>query len=884
MDTLDLLPLFPGSKCRMPLVPESAIQRERLATRLRSHLSTTQVMVVCAPAGSGKTTVIAQALSDQDDAQVFWVSADEADTLQRFALALVTSLEPADLPWRLSTSAIAELAEDGEKGPLFIADAMTRALADAELERGTIVFDDLHRIRDNTVFRWLDRLIEHLPSNWTLVLSSRIDPPISLSRLRAMGQLLELRASDLAFNEEDISHMLATANAVGSDFEQIQRIREGTNGWATGCSLAIRAQENAGGSVPLMRSAFEFLSSEVLDQLPDDFRLFLMRSSVLPELSGPACATVTGDPAAEKWLSEVERRQLFFMKLSEIPRTLRLHDLLREALHDRLRQERPHELPDLLRRAADCESDAARRIELLLESGDPDAAEQHLVAVAPELILQGMRDQVVAMTSAFPADFRDRSGHIAYILGLCASSHSGWQDSRKYMQAATACFARQGEEAAANRALAHVAIASIGMGLAEEASKVHKELQQKALADPVSEALCAVATFWLAKTTGSKDQELEGFDALLSVLFMSDDPDLWNQCALHLHLAGRVGMGARCEKFASTALGIAREHHVALRDSALCMRTWYFLFACDVERATALVRELENDHFWGEKPFPVRTTVLLFRTILASVKGDAQGVRRYNDLHLAEFEHREGPSWVYWRSLALALRGKLLLASGQYEEAGEIAQQLEAALRLMPARIIAMAANYLSSGLALRTGFEGPDDAQIAMLSDLPVAGDVLGLEPGCRAMLSVALARRGETDHARELLAELVAECRAAGEMMHLMMLGPRMLEMLIEVAGDETDLSATLALLTEWQSELSNNDADRTRTLRDELTPREIEVLDRIALGDSNKVIARALDLSPHTIKRHVANILEKLGLSSRGQAAAWYHENIGSHAGAA
>ncbi|WP_109468851.1 LuxR C-terminal-related transcriptional regulator [Albibacillus kandeliae] len=883
MEAIDPLTFFPSSKYRMPLVTDGTIERPHLVAQLHDRITKARVITISAPAGSGKTTLMAQSLRLNPDLQVFWVSADEADTLQRLSLALMAALEPVDLPWRLSTTAIAELAEDSNHGPLRVADAMLQALYDADIGNAAIVFDDLHRIRDQAIFRWLERLIEHLPSDWTLLLSSRIDPPIGQSRLRAQGQLAEFRSVDLAFSEGEIAQLIRVSKNDSPDPEQVRQIREGTNGWATGCSLAIRAQDERPISAPMIRSAFEFLSSEILNQLPDDFRLFLMRSSVLSELTGPTCSSVTGDPASEKWLSEIERRELFVMHVAESPRTLRLHDLLRETLQDRLREELPEEIPGLLRRAARCEIDIGRRIDLLLRAGALEEAEQVLTEAATELILQGLRDQVVALTEAFPQSFREGSGGILYILGLCASSHSGWQDSRRYMQSAAASFAGRGEMAAAYRALAHVAIASIGMGLADEAARVTQELEQNAKGDAVAEALSAVATFWLAKMTGSKDQELAGFDALLRVLFTSDDPDLWNQCALHLHLAGRVGMGARCEKFASAALGIAREQHVALRDSAFCMRTWYFLLSGDVDNAMTLVRDMENDHFWGEKPFPVRTTVLLFQTILASLQGDADGVCRYNDLHLAEFEHREGPSWVYWRSLALALRGKLLLALGRYDEVQKIAQQLSTSIRLMPARIIVMAEAYLSAGLSLRSQYSGPNAGQLALLGDLPVAGDVLGLEPGCRAMLSIALARQAEMDRAVSLLSGLVAECQETGEMMHLMMLGPDMLGMLIEVAGADEKLVAVLRALIDQLVDLSSL-RPQLRPLRDDLSPREIEVLSRIAAGDSNKVIARAFDLSPHTVKRHVANILEKLGVSSRGQAAAWYHEHIGVEAGTA
>jgi len=285
---------------------------------------------------------------------------------------------------------------------------------------------------------------------------------------------------------------------------------------------------------------------------------------------------------------------------------------------------------------------------------------------------------------------------------------------------------------------------------------------------------------------------------------------------------------------------------------------------------------LESDHYWGEKPFPVRTTVWAFRTLLAALAQDARGISAFSDRHLAEFDGREGISWVYWRGLTLAVRGKLLLAAGREAEVAQVIEELDAALRLLPAPILRVARAYLSVGLALEGGRSVAQE-EVALLGTATFHGDVPAIEPACRALHALYLWQQGEADAARQILSETYAACRSSGDIVHVMTLGPTMLRRLIEVAGDDVTLADGLRAMLRRLAEIAADAVAQEPGARIELSPREIEVLSRLARGDSNKLIAREFDLSPYTVKRHVANILEKLGLASRGQAAAWYHENI-------
>jgi LuxR family maltose regulon positive regulatory protein len=347
-----------ATKLHVPVPRPGFVPRPRLTDRLEVGLAR-GVELVCAPAGSGKTVLLSGWVRG-GRRPVAWLSLDAGDN------------DPARF-WRHAVAALDEVYPGiGERvGPLLrpppssfegLVTAVINEL-DAEPDAGDVapvlVLDDYHEVDSQSVHASLGFLLEHLPPRLHVVLASRADPPLSLARLRANGQLDELRAAELRFTAEEAAALLR--EAVGADVSDVAvaALAARTEGWAAGLQLAalsMRARPDVQGFVAAFtgshRYVLDFLAEEVLERQTEDVRDFLLRTSVLERLSGPLCEAVTGHADSQVLLERIERAGLFVVPLDETRGWWRYHQLFADLLRVRLQEERPGLAVGLHRNAA----------------------------------------------------------------------------------------------------------------------------------------------------------------------------------------------------------------------------------------------------------------------------------------------------------------------------------------------------------------------------------------------------------------------------------------------------------------------------------------------------------------------------------------------------
>jgi LuxR family maltose regulon positive regulatory protein len=226
-------------------------------------------------------------------------------------------------------------------------------------EQVVLVLDDYHLVEAPPVHDSLAVLLERLPPQLRLVLASRADPPLPLARLRAGGQLTELREADLRFTPEEAAALLRTA--VGPELPEAAVVALGdrTEGWVAGLQLAalsLRGQDDIGAFVEEFsgshRYVLDYLAEEVLDRQPSELRQFLLETSILERVSGDLCDAVTGRGNGQQVLEAIERAHLFLVPLDEVRGWWRYHHLFADLLGVRLHQERPERVTELHRAAA----------------------------------------------------------------------------------------------------------------------------------------------------------------------------------------------------------------------------------------------------------------------------------------------------------------------------------------------------------------------------------------------------------------------------------------------------------------------------------------------------------------------------------------------------
>src|SRR5919198_1467660 len=340
-----------GTKLRPPRPRRRLVQRARLTDRLRADGGEgPRLVLVAAPAGFGKTTLLAQWLAAAESSQcrVAWLGLDPGDAdLRLFLTHLVAAIQTVEP--EAGVDALA-LLEAGASTPPD--DVLVSLINDLDVLAGptVVALDDYHVIEGAAVHEAVTFLLDNLPPHVTLAMTTRADPPLPLSRLRARGELVEVRAADLRFTTEEAEGFLNDVMELQLDPALVAALEARTEGWAAGLQLAAlstRTHAGAGdgsGDVAGFVEAFsgshrfvlDYLVEEVLDRQQDEVRAFLLHTSVLDQLAGGLCDAVTGRSDGQSMLETLERENLFVVALDDERRWYRYHHLFADALRARL--------------------------------------------------------------------------------------------------------------------------------------------------------------------------------------------------------------------------------------------------------------------------------------------------------------------------------------------------------------------------------------------------------------------------------------------------------------------------------------------------------------------------------------------------------------------
>jgi len=907
---------FPLTKIQPPRPRGRLIARPRLEQRLAQALATLPLVLVSAPAGFGKTAAITRQVAQLPAGTALaWVAADEDDDLGRLAACLVAALEPFDLPWRTSPEALVAMQDGQRAARQALASELLNALAATDVPRGLIVLDDVHRIADAAVFVWLDALLERLPPHWGLLIAARTDPPLALARRRARGELAEFRQDDLRFDDGEVVDLVRLGARLPPDApvdaalaQQARALQARTQGWPAGIGLALAHGSRSGaaphaapGTAPigslLERHVFDYLTAEVLDKLEPELRDFLLRCSVLPELSVARCAAVSGQSPvqAARLLEEIDRRGLFVsVRGAEAgadggggETVLCLHDLFRDCLAQLLRSEQPAEWPRLHRLAADSEPDLVRRVGHLARAADWTAAEAVLYAEGPGLLARGAVQPLLRLIDQFPVSVREASTLLAHLRGLCAWAH--WDIltmCRSLAQAADGHDSR-GDPVAAQRARALLVLGLSAGGQVPRSAALLAQLRQQPM-DLVAEVTAWQADSWHALADSRMGDIAEPLGRTMDLLARSADPTLWLQAVPLTSFVGLPGTRAAIQRYIDGALHLMPEEPPStLRGMALALQAGLWLWDGQVEAAASLLARIDADRRWLNRPPNLSGYHHLFLGLTHAVLGERDTALGAAQARLdgLDDERTSGRREVWSNHFLYArLRLALMLDDAATVQAMGDALVLRASAPELP--FFRRERAPLPGHRSALAGAWAEAEAHYARALDDESGIDLYGQAIETRLRLAHAQVMAQRLDAAAATLRSLPGRVAAAGGCGPAFFAGPRVLGTLAATAWGPRLPAAEVRVLQRWAQQLqalrgavnATRESARAPALaRAEgpgaLSPREAEVLARIAAGDSNKLIARAFDLSPHTVKRHVANILDKLGLTSRGQAAAWY-----------
>jgi LuxR family maltose regulon positive regulatory protein len=387
-------PLITAKQVVPPLRP-GAVPRARLHAPLLAN-ARCRLSVVVAPAGWGKTTLLSHWAHDPAETRgIVWVSLDEADDDPvRFWTYVLSALQRG-IPG-LGGAALGALATPGLDPVDLALPTLINELAAVGTEH-VLVLDDYHLLAAAGVHESLEFLLAYLPAALRVVVAGRSDPPLPLARLRARGELIELRAADLGFDVAEAAALLTAVGDTPVDREAAAVLCERTEGWAAGLQLAgltIRRAEQPAAATRLDghdRHILDYLSVEVVDQLDPDQRDLLVRTSVLERLSGPLCDAVLGRTGSAQVLDALDRADLFVTPLDPRREWYRCHRLFRDVLRRRLADD-SDERARVLARAADwflAGGHVAEAVGHRIAAGDERGAADLLRSQVPAFLERG---------------------------------------------------------------------------------------------------------------------------------------------------------------------------------------------------------------------------------------------------------------------------------------------------------------------------------------------------------------------------------------------------------------------------------------------------------------------------------------------------------------
>lgn len=874
------------TKLHAPARRDTGVRRARLTERLSGR---ERLVLVAAPAGFGKTSLLTEWLA-ADPRPVAWLSLDERDDdasqFWRYLLAAVETARPG-----LADAASALLAGGTAPTEAVLATLLNDLHVDGEPL--VIVLDDLHAIGNPAIHAGLAFLVEHVPANVQLVIATRIDPSLPLARLRARGEVAEVRAADLRFTPDETAQYLNGTMGLTVGADDIARLEDRTEGWIAALQLAALSLQGRADPSDFIsgfagddRYVVDYLVEEVLQRQPDALRTFLLRTSILGRLTSSLADAVTGTGDAAAMLDALDRSNLFLIPLDDTRQWYRYHHLFADMLRARLVHEQPQLVAELHARASrwfEGQGLTAEAIGHAIDARKFERAAQLIAAAAPAMLQQRQEVTVAGWYALLPPELirDDPALGIGYAGALLSSGRTDGVEQLLRDAEAAAGGATDGVLALRRGIALYGSAQAMGRGdlataleqsaVAVELSADGSDLDRGSSHGVRGLVLWALGELEEARATwmtsldalekaGHRADTLGGSIALADILVAlgrhreaealyrrglaagaSADPPLRGTADIHVGLADLLREfgdldAAREHLAAAEALGeyagLPQNRHRKRMAAARLLQA-----EGDAAAGIPLLEEAETlytpDFFPEVRPIAsLRTRMLIAAGMMEEARANDRrrsGATTGALTYLTEYDH--------------ITQARLLIADGTAAGAAQAVVLLE---RLIDAAERGQRQGVLVELLVLRAlavHRDGRHADALATLARAVALAEAQGLvrvfadegEP-MRRMLGDLAARGGGTPNLRRLIAAAGAAARPAAGTAHPPLGGA--------ASSDATPLP-------------------------EPLSEREREVLRLLASDLAGPDIARQLVVSLNTLRTHTKNIYAKLGVTSRREA---------------
>ena len=850
-----------------------------------------KLTLISAPAGFGKTTLVSEWVAGCGRPAA-WLSLDEGDNdPTRFLTYLISALQT--IAPKIGDGIFVTLQSPQPPPSEALLTTLLNEIS-AISDNFILVLDDYHVIDSEPIDQALTYLLDHLPPQMHLVITTREDPHLPLARLRVRGQLTELRAADLRFTPSEAAEFLNQQMGLNLSADDVSALDKRTEGWIAGlqlAALAMLAMQGHQDSASFIKSftgshhfVLDYLMEEVLQQQSESVQTFLLRTSILDRMCGPLCEAALRAPAGsgQETLEYLERANLFTVPLDNERRWYRYHHLFGDLLRQRLHQSTTSSAGDEGRGVAELHIRASQWYEhngLDLEAfqhaaaaNDIERAERIVEGKGIPLHVRGALVPVLNWLASLPKtvlDARPSLGVMYATLALMAGQTTGVEEKLCVAEAALAAALQGAEPVDKTRDLiGQIAAARATMALTRYQPDAMITQAHRALEylhpDNLPSRVRAIWTLGFAyQVLGDRASARQAFTeavaisqasgnirftivATISLAVIQEFENHLYQ-AVETYQGGLQLAGDHPQPFENEAhLGLARIYY-----------EWNDLEAAEQhgQQGLKLARQFDRviDRY-------VICEVFLARLKLA--QGDVTGAAAM----LAETEQSvRQNNFVHRISEVAAAQILVLLRQGKLPEAAHLAQKHD--LPFSQARV------HLA---------QGDPSAAMAVLEPLRQQMEGKGwVDEHLKVMvlLAVAFYAHGEKDRAVHLLGKTLMLAKPGGFIRLFVDEGVPMAQLLLEAAshGVMQDYSSKLLAVFEAEKQKSENKPARypAHPLIEPLSQRELEILKLISYGLSNREIGERLFLALDTVKGHNRKIFDKLQVQSRTEAVARAHE---------
>lgn len=926
--TGQLMPGLLGTKLHPPAVPARRVYRPHLVLRLNEGLEAGRhLTLVSAPAGFGKTTCVGDWVATLEGWSVAWLSLDAADDDPgRFFSYLVAALQTVDN--RLGRD-IEGVLRSGQLPPAEVVTAILVNDLEAWAGRCLLVVDDFHVIQDRAILEVLEKLVANLPAALHLVLLSREDPSLPLARLRANNQLTEIRAADLRFTTPDADRFLNEVMDLTLSPADVAMLADRTEGWIAGLQLAglsVRDRADPSAFIATLSGSHRFilsyLTEEVLGRQPEDIQRFLLQTSILDKLSGEVCDAVTSQAGSRFLLERLYNANLFLIPLGtgrDDQPWYRYHHLFADLLRDLQRALYRDQTAELHRRASQWYAQsglAGEAIQHALAATDFETAVRLIESHAVEMLVQGYSKTVEGWLRAIPAglrlhsprtnmafvwmylmrgSFAQAAPYLDHLQDILSASPPGPDDvslQAEWLTLQSYLLTAQGRPAEA------LALAGQALDIVPDEDGHVRGLAHNGLASAYHEMgdyarsidACQKAIQY-GRATADFDAEMVGTTVLLQIALRLGRLHLAFQVAAEgVSRIESLGVLSPMTAFVYGVLGQVHYQWHHLEQAHRC-----------------LSRAVQLATLGSTSDVEIYHRVALSRLLHLQVSPGGLGAAGREIDKAVDLMRVEAPPWVREEVIAQQVRielvgHRLAAAEAILKPHGFALQPQLSVPDLVPGRALTYSLGLLYNSalrILLARARSGPEPALlqqgIALATDViaaaldgqfvPIALEALLLRAQMHAILGNASAGRADVVAALELAepegivsafveeGPTIVEALAALTAAQLGAVRPGYVAgILAAFPGSPSPAAALGGQPLSPQPVPAGSAAEAgPPALIEPLSPRELEILRLIGEGCSNQEIAGRLILSLHTVKKHVSNILDKLGVDSRTRAVA-------------